>query len=103
MDKILDDYLEKTDKYLRPMPAGERVDIIKEIKSQMFQPEAEKHLTPAQITERLCRACRRQHLRSSLHKHTLRGAAVFRRHRPYMRTDKTDWIFCRHGSLETDR
>ena len=53
MDKILDDYLEKTDKYLRPMPAGERVDIIKEIKSQMFQPEAEKHLTPAQITERL--------------------------------------------------
>lgn len=53
MDKILDDYLEKTDKYLRPMPAGERVDIIKEIKSQMFQLEAEKHLTPAQITERL--------------------------------------------------
>lgn len=53
MDKILDDYLEKTDKYLRPMPVGERVDIIKEIKSQMFQLEAEKHLTPAQITERL--------------------------------------------------
>lgn len=53
MDKILDNYLEKTDKYLRPMPAGERVDIIKEIKSQMFQLATEKHLTPAEIAERL--------------------------------------------------
>lgn len=53
MDKILNDYLEKTDRYLRPMPAGERVDIIKEIKSEMLELEAEKHLTPAEITERL--------------------------------------------------
>ncbi len=53
MDKILENYLEKTDKYLKPMPAGERADIIKEIKSQMLQLETEKHLTPAQITERL--------------------------------------------------
>lgn len=53
MDKILNDYLEKTDRYLRPMPAGERVDIIKEIKSEMLELEAEKHLTPLEITERL--------------------------------------------------
>lgn len=53
MDKILNDYLEKTDKYLRPMPVGERVDIIKEIKSEMLELEAEKHLTPTEITARL--------------------------------------------------
>ena len=53
MDKILNDYMEKTDRYLRPMPAGERVDIIKEIKSEMLELEAEKHLTPTEITERL--------------------------------------------------
>lgn len=53
MDKILNDYLEKTDRYLRPMPAGERVDIIKEIKSEMLELDAEKHLTPTEITERL--------------------------------------------------
>lgn len=53
MDKILDAYLEKTDRYLKPMPAGERIDIIKELKTQMLELEAENHLTPIEITERL--------------------------------------------------
>ena len=30
MDKILNDYLEKVDKYLKPMKVTDRMDIIKE-------------------------------------------------------------------------
>ena len=33
MEKILNDYLEKIEKYLKPLPISERVDIVKEIKS----------------------------------------------------------------------
>ena len=33
MEKILNDYLEKIEKYLKPLPASERVDIVKEIKA----------------------------------------------------------------------
>lgn len=35
MKKILDNYLEKMEKYLRPVPVSERIDIINEIKSEM--------------------------------------------------------------------
>ena len=35
MEKVLDEYLEKMEKYLKPVSASDRVDIIKEIKSEM--------------------------------------------------------------------
>ncbi len=35
MEKELNDYLEKMEKYLKPVAVSERVDIIKEIKSEM--------------------------------------------------------------------
>ena len=34
---ILNDYLEKIEKYLKPLPVSERVDIVKEIKSKMLE------------------------------------------------------------------
>ncbi len=37
MEKIMDDYLEKIEKYLKPLPASDRVDIVKEIKSEMVE------------------------------------------------------------------
>lgn len=37
MEKMLSNYLDKIDRYLRPMPAAERADIIKEIQSQMLE------------------------------------------------------------------
>lgn len=37
MKKILDNYLEKMEKCLRPVPVSERVDIINEIKSEMLE------------------------------------------------------------------
>lgn len=52
MDKILNKYLEKMEKYLKPVAASERVDIIKEIKSEMQ--ELQRNGVPAeQIVERL--------------------------------------------------
>ena len=53
MDSLRNDYLNKIDKYLRPLPACERADIINEIKSQMMELEAERHLSPEQIIQRL--------------------------------------------------
>ena len=53
MDSLRNDYLNKIDKYLRPLPASERADIINEIKSQMRELEAEKRLSPDQIIQRL--------------------------------------------------
>lgn len=53
MNKILDDYLEKTDKYLRPLTAAERADIINEIKSEMYELQNKDGLLPEQIAERL--------------------------------------------------
>jgi len=35
MEKVLNDYLEKMEKYLKPIVVSERVDIINEIKSEM--------------------------------------------------------------------
>lgn len=46
MNKILDDYLEKTDKYLRPLTAAERADIINEIKSEMYELQNKDGLLP---------------------------------------------------------
>ncbi len=52
MEKILSEYLEKMEKYLRPVAVSERADIIKEIKSEMQ--ELQGNGIPAeQIIERL--------------------------------------------------
>ena len=40
MEKILNDYLEKIEKYLKPLPLSERVDIVKEIKSEILELQA---------------------------------------------------------------
>ena len=53
MDNSLNIYLDKVDRYLRPMSASERADIINEIKSEMVELEMVGHLSPEQITERL--------------------------------------------------
>lgn len=53
MNQLMNDYLDRIDRYLRPIPASERADIINEIKSQMMELETEKQLSPEQITERL--------------------------------------------------
>lgn len=53
MESILLNYLEKIDKYLEPLAAAERADIINEIKSEMLELEAKDKLTSAQIVERL--------------------------------------------------
>jgi len=37
MDKIMNDYLEKIEKYLKSMSDSERLDIVKEIKSVMLE------------------------------------------------------------------
>lgn len=52
MDRMLENYLEQVDKHLRPMPASERVDIVKEIKSELLELEAQG-LAPEEITARL--------------------------------------------------
>ncbi len=52
MEKVLSDYLEKMEKYLKPVAVSERVDIIKEIKSEMQ--ELQSNGVPAEkIIERL--------------------------------------------------
>ncbi len=53
MEAILNDYLEKIDKYLKPLPVSDRVDIVKEIKSEMVELELQGKLSPEQILERL--------------------------------------------------
>lgn len=52
MEKILNDYLEKIEKYLKPLPASERVDIVKEIKSEILELQG-KGKTAEEIMERL--------------------------------------------------
>lgn len=37
MEKILNSYLEKIDRYLKPLSVSERVDIVKEIKSEILE------------------------------------------------------------------
>lgn len=41
MEKCLEAYLEKVEKCLKPLPSSERVDIVKEIKSEMLELQAE--------------------------------------------------------------
>lgn len=53
MEKVMNDYLEKIEKYLKPLPVSERVDIVKEIKSEMLELEMKKKLSPEQILEKL--------------------------------------------------
>ena len=53
MDKRLNDYLEKIDKYLKPMPVADRVDIVKEIKSNIIDLQTQEGMLPEQIIERL--------------------------------------------------
>ena len=53
MDNCLIAYLDKVDRYLRPMSALERADIINEIKSEMVELQTQGRLSPEQITERL--------------------------------------------------
>ena len=37
LEKSLNEYLEKIEKYLKPLIVSERVDIVKEIKSEMLE------------------------------------------------------------------
>lgn len=53
MNKILENYLEKIDKYLRPMPTSERVDITSEIKSEIHELETQNGLSAEEIIEKL--------------------------------------------------
>ena len=52
MEKQLNSYLEQVEKYLKPLPVSERVDIVQEIKSDMQELQAAGH-TPEQILARL--------------------------------------------------
>ena len=52
MDKRLNDYLDKVEKILKQLPAAERVDIVREIKSEMLE-LVEHGLSPEQVLERL--------------------------------------------------
>lgn len=53
MDKGLNEYLEKIDRYLKPMAVSERVDIIKEIKSGMIELQNSNELSEEEIISRL--------------------------------------------------
>ncbi|MCM1046920.1 MAG: DUF1700 domain-containing protein [Clostridiales bacterium] len=52
MEKILNDYLENIEKYLKPLPVSERVDIVKEIKSEILELQ-NSGKTAEEIIERL--------------------------------------------------
>lgn len=52
MDQVLDAYLDRIDRHLRPMPASERVDIVQEIRSELLELEAQG-LGPEEIVSRL--------------------------------------------------
>ena len=52
MDQVLDAYLDRIDRHLRPKPASERVDIVQEIRSELLELEAQG-LSPQAITARL--------------------------------------------------
>lgn len=52
MEKLLEDYLAKVEKYLRPLPVSERCDIIQEIKSELLELRQEGK-TPEEIVGRL--------------------------------------------------
>lgn len=52
MEKIVNGYLEKIDRYLKPLPVSERVDIVKEIKSEILELQRNGKSTE-EIMERL--------------------------------------------------
>ena len=52
MEKVLNDYLEKIEKYLKPLPVSERIDIVQEIKSEMLELQGSGK-TAGAIIERL--------------------------------------------------
>lgn len=52
MDADLEKYLSTIDKYLRPLPTSERVDIVKEIKASVLEMKNE-HIPTERILERL--------------------------------------------------
>lgn len=52
LEKSLNEYLEKVDRYLKPLVVSERVDIVKEIKSEMLELLGNGN-SPEQIIERL--------------------------------------------------
>lgn len=52
MEKRLDDYPERIEKYLKPLPLSERMDIVKEIKSDMLDLQRDGK-TVDEIIERL--------------------------------------------------
>lgn len=52
MEQILNDYLEKIEKNLKPLPVSERVDIVKEIKSEILELQGNGK-TAEEIMERL--------------------------------------------------
>lgn len=52
MEMVLNDYLEKVEKYLKPMAASERIDIVKEIKSEILELQHDGK-TPGEIVDRL--------------------------------------------------
>lgn len=52
MEKLLNDYLARVERYLKPLSASDRVDIVKEIKSEMLELLG-TGVAPEQIVERL--------------------------------------------------
>lgn len=52
MDQELNAYLDRVDRYLKPMSAWERVDIVQEIRSEIIELEG-RGLGPREIMERL--------------------------------------------------
>lgn len=52
MEMILNDYLEKIEKNLKPLPVSERIDIVKEIKSEILELQGNGK-TPEEIMERM--------------------------------------------------
>ncbi|MDO4272566.1 MAG: DUF1700 domain-containing protein [Eubacteriales bacterium] len=53
MDRTLEKYLDIVDKHLKPLPASERADIIREIKSSMVEMETTDLLSAQEIIQRL--------------------------------------------------
>lgn len=71
METTLENYLERVERYLRPMPVSERVDIVKEIKSEMLELQGDGKSTQ-EILERMgdARALAQAYLGSLLKKST---------------------------------
>ena len=51
LEKSLNEYLEKIEKYLKPLIISERVDIVKEIKSEMLELQASGTSTDRSLSD----------------------------------------------------